>query len=168
MEPKAPQMPDYTTTPPGQAVFKTSVISQIFIVLGPLQALMHVRRDKSFGPAEFIYRKEAEMSKLHDVMWAIAHTTHATGNRGWSDSAGTDWAFEPGTQEGLGEGSGETEGRASGKGVARQMRKSFCCWGSQQGRGGAAGFTFVVCGLQLFFMCADLVGTGLRRCRNGC
>lgn len=29
---------------------------------------MRVRRDKSFGLAGFIYRKEAEVRKLHNVM----------------------------------------------------------------------------------------------------
>lgn len=50
-------------------------------------------------------------------------------------------------------GGGGPEGRASGKGVAGQVRKSFCCWGSQEAGGGAAGFTFVVLSSTFIYVC---------------
>lgn len=80
MEPKASQMPDYTIAPPAQAVFKTSVISQIFIedvtCARPFQALIYVRRDKSFGLAEFIYQEETGVRKLCNMLCELQHTLH--------------------------------------------------------------------------------------------
>ena len=70
MEPRALQMPGYSTTPPAHAVSKTSVISQIFIenIARPFQAVIHVSRDKRFDLAEFIYQEETEVRKLCNVL----------------------------------------------------------------------------------------------------
>ena len=76
---------------------------------------------------------------------------------------GTDWEFEPGSQD---EDGGETEGRASGKGVARQMKRAFAAGEASRAGVRLLASLLLFC-LQLLFMCADLVGTGLQRCRNG-